>query len=249
MVTRETLLRSEKIDQRTSKTVQLSKSIAQRIVDGQFPAGTLLASENELSSAYAMSRPQVRQALQRLAATGLIETKHGLGSYINPKERWNLFDSLLLNAFMQSNNLAAIADELIELRKMVELECSRLAATRITQTELSTLKQWLDQMDTTISNAEAISQADIFFHDTIIRASHNRFLQGIMSYLHDCLARARLLAMKTTTRDERLRIQRQHKAIYTALARHDAEAAQEAMQAHMTQHEKDMKNALLSLNL
>jgi DNA-binding FadR family transcriptional regulator len=114
------------------KADRLSTEMAQQIVDGQLLAGTVLASENQLGSSYGMSRPHVRQALQRLVAAGLIATRHGLGSYVNTKEQWNLFDPLLLEAFVQSGNLSAIATELVELRKMVEVECCRLAAQRIT---------------------------------------------------------------------------------------------------------------------
>lgn len=233
----------------SSKAEQLAQEIAKHIVANQLAEGSLLASENELSSTYDMSRPQTRQALQRLAAAGLIETRHGLGSQVNPKHRWNLFDPILLDAFIQSNNLIAIADELIELRKMVELQCSRLAAQRMSSLELGELDQWLKRMDYHLNDTEAITEADILFHKTIVNASRNRFLQGILSYLHPVLEKARLLAFETVERQGRLEIQKQHKAIFDAIATGDAERAESAMREHMKQHEKDMRNALLLVDL
>ncbi len=248
MVTQNTNL-SRNATKTESKAEQLAQEIAKRIVANQLLEGSLLASENELSSSYNMSRPQTRQALQRLAAAGLIETRHGLGSQVNPKNRWNLFDPMLLNAYIQSNNLVAIADELIELRKMVELQCSRLAAQRMSSLELGELERWLKRMDHSLEDTETITQADIFFHTTIVNASRNRFLQGILTYLHPVLEKARLLAFETVDKQGRLTIQKQHVAIFEAIAAGEPETAESAMLEHMKQHEKDMRNALLLLDL
>jgi GntR family transcriptional regulator, transcriptional repressor for pyruvate dehydrogenase complex len=231
------------------KADHLSTEMAQQIVDGQLLAGTVLASEKQLGSSYGMSRPHVRQALQRLAAAGLIATRHGLGSYVNTKERWNLFDPLLLEAFVQSGNLAAIATELVELRKMVEVECCRLAGQRITASEVQELKKWLERMDETLDDAEAIAEADILFHAVIIRASRNRFLQGIMTYLHEPLSKARVLTMQAGQREGRMRAQQHHKAIFAALAERNSLLAQEGMQLHMKQLEEDMENAFRIMSL
>ena len=231
------------------KSDRLSTDMAQQIVDGQLQIGTLLASETQLSSSYGISRPHVRQALQRLAAAGLISTRHGLGSYVNTKEQWNLFDPMLLEVFVQSGNLMAIASELVELRKIVEVECSRLAAQRITASEMQELKKWLERMDATLDDAAAIAEADLCFHAVIISASHNRFLQGIMSYLHAPLSKARFLTMQAGQRKGRLRAQRHHRLIFEALAQRNSGLAQTRMQSHMKQLEKDMENALRIMSL
>jgi DNA-binding FadR family transcriptional regulator len=228
---------------KTIKADRLSTEMSQQIVDGQLLAGTVLASEKQLGSSYGMSRPHVRQALQRLAAAGLIATRHGLGSYVNTKDCWNLFDPLLLEAFVASGNLAAIAVELVELRKMVEVECTKLAAERITPLELQELKKYLEQMDATLDDPAGIAQADIQFHNVIIAASRNRFLQGIMSYLHEPLSKARLLTMQAGQREGRLRALNHHKAIFKALAKHDVSLAQKGMLVHMRQLEEDMEKA------
>jgi DNA-binding FadR family transcriptional regulator len=232
---------ARKLVKPTVKSDRLSSEMAQQIVDGQLPTGTLLDSETHLSVSYGMSRPHVRQALQRLAAAGLLSTRHGLGSYVNPKEQWNLFDPMLLEAFVQSGNLAAIASELVELRKIVEVECS-------TSAEVQELKKWLECMDATLDDAEAIAEADIRFHGVIIRASRNRFLQGIMSYLHEPLSKARFLTMQTGGRKGRLRAQRHHRAIFEALAVRDSALTQERMQLHMKQLEEDMEKAFRDMS-
>jgi GntR family transcriptional regulator, transcriptional repressor for pyruvate dehydrogenase complex len=104
-------------------------------------------------------------------------------------------------------------------------------------------------MDATLDDAKAIAEADIRFHDVIIRASRNRFLQGIMNYLHEPLSRARFLTMQTGGRKGRLRAQRHHRAIFEALAARDSTLVQERMQNHMKQLEEDMEKAFTFISL
>lgn len=231
----------------SSKAETVAAQLAQLIVDGQFTVGSCLASENELSKHYGISRPNIRQALYRLAAAGLVETRHGVGTFVSPHETWNLFDPMLLNAFMQSGNLAAIAQELVELRSMVEVECAGLAAERISASELKKLEHWLKRMNAAIDDIALITQADLAFHEIIIGASHNRFLQGITSYLHEPLSKARFLTMKTGGKQGRRKAQQGHKAVYEAIAARNSQRARQAMLAHMQQLEEDMEAALLTI--
>lgn len=230
-----------------SKADTAAMDLAQQIVGRELTNGVCLASENELSVHYGVSRPNVRQALQRLAAAGLVETRHGIGTFVSAGERWNLFDPLILDAFVQSSNLAGIAQELIELRVMVEVECVGMAAEHISLAELKQLEQWLTRMEAAIGDTERITHADIMFHNVIIAASHNRFLQGIINYLTALLSRARLLTMEAGGNEGQKRAQRSHREIYTALLAKDKAAARAAMSRHMRQLEEDMQKALAAL--
>lgn len=243
--TSKSLVRAQAVKE-LSRPELVAATLAQLIVSGDLSVGDYLASENELSAAYEISRPNVRQAIQRLAAAGLVETRHGVGTYITSDDHWNLFDPLILTAFVQSDNLAAVAQELVELRVMVEIECAGLAAERMSAGELKRLEQWLHRMEAYIDDVEQITQADLAFHTIVIGASHNRFLQGIMSYLSEPLHRARSLTMQAGGFEGRQRAHRAHHAIYTALADRDEADARTAMAAHMQQLEKDMKVALSS---
>lgn len=230
-----------------SKADTTAIHLAQQVVGGELAIGVCLASENELSAHYQVSRPNVRQALQRLAAAGLVETRHGIGTFVSASERWNLFDPLILESFVQSSNLAGIAQELIELRVMVEVECVGMAAERISTGELKQLELWLKRMEAALDDIERVTHADIMFHNIIISASHNRFLQGIMNYLTALLSRARFLTMEAGGHEGRERAQQSHREIHKALAAKDKAAARAAMSRHMQQLEEDMQTALAAL--
>ena len=233
-------------EQSASKSDEVAKSIAKAIVDRQLSSGDTFASENELAQHFAVSRPNVRQALQRLASAGLVSTRHGVGTFVCPPERWNLFDPLLLEAFSTSGNLGAISSELVELRKMVEVESANLAASRITKPELKMLAHWLEQMESHVdeNDVTTITQADLSFHEVIIAASRNRFFKGIMMYLHEPLLQARFSTMHAGGRIGRERACAHHAQILYALSMGEHKAASEAMRVHMIQLESDMTEAL-----
>ena len=237
-------LRRTTVSSETSKADGVARQLAQLVVSRQLAAGGLLASEKELSRHYGISRPNIRVALRRLSTAGLVDTHHGVGTFVNPPEQWNLFDPMLLNALLQDDDLSAIAEELVELRWMVEVECAGLAATRIDAQGLQQLERSVQRMAEVLDDVEQVSRTDLAFHDVIIQASHNRFLQGIMAYVREPLEQARFLTMQAGGPAGRARAQQSHRAIYEAIAARDVHAARDAMAAHMRQLEHDMRNAL-----
>lgn len=227
-----------------SKSDEVATNIATAIVNRQLRSGDTFASENELAQHFTVSRPNVRQALQRLASAGLVSTRHGVGTFVCPPERWNLFDPLLLEAFSSSGNLRAISGELVELRKMVEVESARLAAAKITDKEIRLLAQWLEQMNSCKEDVIGITRADLSFHEVIVEASRNRFFRGIMTYLHEPLLRARHSTMDAGGIPGRERACLHHAQILSALSARDSDAAGKAMSTHMKQLESDITDAL-----
>lgn len=232
--------------QKPLKTDAVAQALSQAVVDGRLCAGDPLLSEYELAEHFGVSRPNVRQALHRLAAAGLVTTRHGRGSFVSSPERWNLFDPLLLEAFAGSGNLATIAEELVELRQMVEVESAALAAARITPGELQELAASLKRMQLAIGDVERVTDADIAFHDVIVEASRNRFFRSIMSVVRQPLLRARQLTMASGGEIGQTRAYEHHKAIYEAIKAGNRVASSKAMGLHMKQLEADMHEALLT---
>ena len=227
-----------------SKADGVARHLATLVVSGQLDTGGLLASENELSRQYGVSRPNIRIALRRLSTAGLAETHHGIGTFVSARAKWNLFDPMLLNALLQADDLSTIAEELVELRKMVEVECSGLAALRIDEQGLQQLEQSVQRMGDALDDVEMITRVDLAFHDVIVVASQNRFLRGVISYVREPLERARFLTMQAGGAEGRARAYHSHRAIRDAIAARDVDAARTAMAEHMRQLEHDMRLAL-----
>ncbi len=221
--------------------------IAKAIIGKEYQEGTFLPSESELGKLYSVSRSVVRETIQRLAAAGLVETRHGVGTYINPSSEWNLFDPLLLRAFVDSGNLPAISRELVELRSVVEIESARRAAQRATPKHIQLLERWLEQMEVGIDDLETFARADVAYHNSIIASTENRFLIQIMKYLTDPIIETRRITTQIGGPEGRREAQRWHREVYEAIRAQDAQAAAEAMRHHMEQLEDIINRALLLL--
>src|SRR5918998_5628717 len=94
-----------------------------KITTGEFKEGEMLPSENELCAAFAISRPVVRQALQRLRSDGLIVSRRGSGSYVQRRRPPELSDA------DTAGKLRELLENL-EFRTVVEPRAAALAAER-----------------------------------------------------------------------------------------------------------------------
>lgn len=231
----------------TSKSDRVLQGLARAIILGELSPGALLPTEKDLSQRYAVSRPVVREAISRLGGAGLVATRHGLGSVVNPPKLWNVFDPLVLRAHLDLGNLPAILQELIELRRSVEVEAAGIAAERMTQVERTLLKDWLDRMRACLNDAETSARADFAFHNVILAATQNRFFDNIMKHVGETLWESRRLTSRVGGVKGRSRALDAHTAIYQAIVAKDAEAARGAMRQHITQSEEDLKQAALAL--
>lgn len=229
------------------KPDQVAAALAQDVVSRQAPAGSLLPTEAQLVERFGVSRSVVREALRGLAATGLVETRHGVGSIVNDERRWDVFDPQVLEAHVTTGSLPAIVGELVEVRRLVEVEAAALAAERASAAERRTLRHWLDRMEQLMDEPPAMAQADIAFHDIILEAAGNRFLHAVMEYLRPVLTRARVMTSELGGRAGRRRAQTAHAAVLERIEARDPAGAREAMREHVLVSEDDIRNAILRL--
>jgi DNA-binding FadR family transcriptional regulator len=211
----------------SSKGEPALAELASRILSSTYQAGALLPTENDLARTFNASRTVIREVIRRLASAGLIETRHGVGSVVSPPEQWNVFDPLVLKLYLEQGRLPAILQELVELRRSVEVESAYVAAQRITQKDLIQLSDWLAQMQANLHDAEAFAQADFAFHAALWES------RRITSHAGNVAGRTKALEA--------------HTRVFEAIAAGDAGAAREAMRQHIGQSEEDLKRAALGL--
>lgn len=231
---------------RESSSDRVAKKFAELIVSGNLIPGEYLPAENAIAAECGVSRPAVREGIRRLAAASVVETRHGIGTYVTPSDRWNLFDPLVLRAFLSAGRLPEIVDELLELRRMVEVAAAVGAARRPVRPKLHELRGWLERMDLKIDDPLAFTEADTALHQTIVGMSGNRFIHGITRYLAELFTEGRKLTAQYGGIEGRRRAQESHRLIVAAIERGDAEAARVHMEAHMEQFEEDMRRVILS---
>jgi DNA-binding FadR family transcriptional regulator len=143
------------------------------IVSGVYPPGTVLSSEVEFAEALDVSRGALREAMQVLAAKGLVESRPKAGTKVLPRTRWNLLDPDVLAWAFSGEPDPVLVRGIFELRAVVEPAAARFAAQRRDREDLRAMKDALATMRRHTLATDAGKAADRDFHDAILRATRN----------------------------------------------------------------------------
>lgn len=209
---------------------QLFDLLAADIRQGVFATGERLPTEGEICERYGVSRTVLREAVSRLKAEGMIETRQGSGTYVlGPSFRTPFrFDA-------SAGGTKDAIVKLAELRLGVEGTAAGLAAARATPAQRRRLRQCLERMASAVRNGTDGSQADLEFHETVAEATGNAHYRLFMDYLRQAFAVAIDTARRNSAREEGLSqaVQEEHAAVYEAIVAGDAAAAEKAMKRHI----------------
>lgn len=211
---------------------QVFEQLRDLLFRGHFKPGEQLMTEREMAGTLGVSRPTVREAINKLVAMGMLVHRQGQGTFVvSPAD----------NA--QNNPLAAVIDdqdvslrELMEVRLGLECNAVALAARRATEEDLQELHKSLDEMIAEIKQGGLGHHADVSFHMAISYASKNTVQVRIMKNLYDLMfygikENLHHLYSDPANLEE---IVQQHLDIFTALRNRDPQAAYQAMHGHIT---------------
>jgi GntR family transcriptional repressor for pyruvate dehydrogenase complex len=215
------------------KKTRIAEEVADRIrelmLDGTFPAGDPLPSERHLAERFGVSRGSIRDALRTLETIGLVETRHGQGTF--PLEL--SVDRLVAPLASVMSYRADLQDELLDVRRMFEPAVARVAALRATDEDMADLQRILDAQRQKLKMGQSAISEDTAFHAILARATRNRVIMSIMATLNDLLVESRTNSLLQKGRP--VRSMDGHEAVVAALRRRDAEGASQAMYNHIDQ--------------
>jgi GntR family transcriptional regulator, galactonate operon transcriptional repressor len=217
-----------------TRTEQVVDALGREIVAGRLEAGAPLPAEESLLAQYGVSRTVLREALQVLAAKGMVESRQKRGTLVTSPSNWHQLDPSVLSWHSQLSVNAPVLVDLMEMRRMLEPGAAALAATRFAPEDKTRLTAAYDGMAMAArdGDTEAFIAADLEFHSAILFATHNRFLLPLAHAI-----RAAMLASlhQTNSRaDENHAISLPlHKAILDAILVGDGATAQRAMLEHL----------------
>lgn len=174
----------------------VTRHIAIRILHGDFPPGCSLPGENELAGQYGVSRTSVRNALQFLAAKGLIAIQPKKRTTVNNREMWNLLDADVLSWLAEGEVGPELVEQLMVARLIFEPDVATLAALNATGHDLAALEDALSLMRRGQTEAERalFEEGDLAFHQALLCATHNPFLLA----LGNALSAAMVLSFRQT---------------------------------------------------
>jgi len=215
---------------------QLVEHLVTAILRGDHPPDSRLPPEDRLADLFQVSRLTVREAVKVLRFKGVVRVEQGRGTFVNPASRWSPLDpDLLLARIRTAEGAQDLATKLTEARRMVEVGVAGMAAERRTPQDLIDLESALARM-TKASEADdvvAFTEADLDFHQLVMGAAGNEFIAALFEPLGDLLLEVRRAA--SGERGGREVAITAHARILDALRSGSAEAAREAMGAHMQQ--------------
>jgi len=203
-------------------------AIGRKILGGQLRPGALLPAEPELGA----SRTVVREAIKVLTAKGLVESRPKIGTWVRPREAWNLLDADVLAWQQEGTSRPSLLRALTEVRRIVEPAAAELAATRADSRDLAALGQALEEMGRTAQapdhgDFEPFVQADMRFHLAILHACRNELLEQMSRVVYSAL----LVSFRATSRlPGRARASLpKHRAIFEAIRARNPRGAAAAM--------------------
>lgn len=213
-------------DRRLSLAQQLVLDLSRRILAGELPAGSKLPTEQAFTEARGVSRTVVREAMSRLQAEGLVETRRGIGTFV--------VDTTRPGDFQDSQGEKGTAHDAvarIELRLSLEVEGAALAAQRATPSQLLALRKALDQANAVGPLHKDSNRIEFEFHLQIALCTGNSFFIDAMTHVGNTQIEA---VQPTVDPQQRMRQAREREQICAALERGDAEVARAAMRLHLT---------------
>jgi DNA-binding FadR family transcriptional regulator len=210
---------------RRSLAHDAAEHLKELIGSGALRPGDKLPPERALATRLGVSRPTLREAVRGLVIMGMLETRHGAGTFVVRQETAG--DPLTLTIDLRD----APIEELFELRLLLEPAVAERAAARITDEELAELHALVDRMEHAVGEPSAFILVDAEFHRAIHVAARSTMLLSVLDGISDLSLRGRTIS--STRPGVTRRTALEHVAIVDALEAHDPLLAREAMAAHL----------------
>ena len=204
----------------------LANEIGMRIVRGDYPPGAILPNEAKWSETFTVSRSAVREAIKMLMAKSLLSSRPKVGSWVEPRERWNLLDRDVLGWYAMGPDREAFLRTVQEFRHIIEPEASALAAERRSEEQMMEISAACREMGEATSLAVR-TEADTRFHLAILRASGNDLLVPLGVLIESALNNLFIAVTRETSNVQHA--QKLHEAIERNIRLRRPEAARAAV--------------------
>lgn len=218
----------------------VAAALRARIAGGDWTAGARMPGNRELAAQFGVSMGSVREALSKLIAEGLIESRAGQGTFVarvRQESQPTLADIRPVRRDTRMLERAQV-EELLEAREILESQIVQLAARRATEEQIARLKSIVERMSAGAHEPARYSEADVEFHLALAEAAHNRVLLDAMTSIRTMLRRDMELSAEVGARrhgDLHFSVD-SHRRIVEAIEAHDPGAAKREIEEVMGRH-------------
>ena len=217
--------------QKINAVEQVFEQMQNLLIEGTWRPGDKLPSENELSTAFGVSRMTIRQSMQKLKALGLIETRTGSGSYVREFSPEDSLNELIPLMYLGSPSY----NHVFQFREMIDSESVRLATLAADDRSIAQLEDILAKMKKAADedNKEAFSNYDLKFHMKIVNLTGNPMIIKAYEILLNVLTESMNSVIEKMKYKPALTF---HKKIISAMKAKDADLAEQLMHEHIRQN-------------
>ncbi|RFU63486.1 FadR/GntR family transcriptional regulator [Peribacillus glennii] len=215
----------------------VAEHLYESIKKGELPPGTKLDSIEQLALNFQVGRSAIREALSALRSMGLVEMRHGEGTYVKQFDP-SLIAIPLSNAILMNSEDIA---HLFEVRKILETGAAAAAAENGSCQDIKDIEKALRAMKSAKENRAMGEKADLSFHLAIAKASKNPLLATLTNQVADMMAaaiRETILLYSTEA------LYQEHAAIYEAIKDKNGSGARNAMSLHLSNVEVTLLDSL-----
>lgn len=165
---------------------QVMEALTGFIERAALKSGDRLPAERELMASLGVGRSTIREAMGRLEALGVTQTRKGSGTYLlRPISAATIHVPLTLDAASQRDALL----QTLEVRRGIEVEASRVASRRRTEADLSHIEEKLDIMESVHLEKGSSGPEDLAFHLAVYDATHNPLFRQLLEQMRDAFER------------------------------------------------------------
>jgi DNA-binding FadR family transcriptional regulator len=204
--------------------------IKKLIIDQRLATGAALPTEPELVALLGVSRNSVREALKGLQAMGIVEIRHGFGTYVGPMSMAPMSEGLAFRTVAGHLRGEDSLRQLLELREAVEVGLIPRLAGRVCDEDLAELDAVVARMGREAEAGAVAAETDRAFHSALYRGLANPLLSEVLDAFWEAFHRVRtdVVAGAADPRGT----WRQHREILAAVRAGDAARAERAVRTH-----------------
>ena len=215
-----------------------AEQLLDMVISGGLSPGDRLPPERELVQRLGVSRTVVREALNLIEARGIVSIEHGRGAVVSGGSTDAVRDTLGFLLRLRGETLW----ELLEMRRILEVEISGLAAGRAGLDDVAVMREQIDRMRALIDTPEGYVDADVEFHALLARAARNGVLLTMLEPVVDLLRASR--EVSASRPGSARRALREHEEILRRIEEGDADGARQEMRVHLANTAEDIEAAL-----
>jgi DNA-binding FadR family transcriptional regulator len=222
------------LERRRRLSDQVSAELEQLIVSGRLKTGETLPSERELMGLFGVGRASIREALFALQRKGVVSAQPGLRPVVSNPRAETLVAELSGTVRLYLATEPGMR-EFQRARRFFEPAIARFAAQEATADDHARMARALAACDEALPRPERFVDADVDFHFAIVQATHSELLIALHRAVLEWLREQRISSIEPAGSAKAA--QRAHRRVLEAILARDADRAERAMIAHLTEVE------------